>query len=569
MRRVPETLKEAMHVMFGLENARKGMGSVLPAVALMSPMFWIAWIELIYSGDIYLSAAQPTSLQIILAYVASTTAMALMLIVYGCFPRKVEPWLQNRWVVIGAGAAAGLATLLSLLTGSFVATVATGVFTSVLAARFGLLFSQVGPKAALFSIIVAQILASFVYGYVLALPAAWKPPLLCLLPFMSAFCSLLDGGKLHYEVPGPMQGVTRGFLRFVVAIALFSIAINIVRGFYPSTIEMDTFAEARGNSSVLFFFVKMGLACVVLFLPTKTNLGKLCYFGFVALAFLTLPLPLFGLGSSFTLETFGCVNALLNVVTWSLFAGIAYKSGRSPVRLFGWGWGGMSLGSVVGWLIGFGLYAAGVGGSMMTAIEVVLLGVMLISCVLVVTWQVVDGLFDPIDEDASDEVADRSIAGREDMADSGAGGEPGAGGSGDAPGSGGAPGASGAGDVPGVGASADGAPDAKSAGEAAGSTNWENGVTAGATMADDAESRPRRAGRWRRAALSMAADRGLSSRESEVFELLLKGYTKQRIAEELFIAYNTVRSHVRNIYSKCDAHSQQDLINLFETEYLS
>ena len=62
----------------------------------------------------------------------------------------------------------------------------------------------------------------------------------------------------------------------------------------------------------------------------------------------------------------------------------------------------------------------------------------------------------------------------------------------------------------------------------------------------------------------MAADRDLSERERDVFELLLKGYTKNRAAEELCISYNTVRSHVRNIYVKCDAHSQQDLIDGLE-----
>ena len=497
------------------DNARKGMGSVLPAIALMSPMFWIAWIELIYSGEIYVGDVVPGSFEIIIAYVVSTTAMASMLVLYGFFPRKVEPLLQNRWVVLAAGVLATLATWTSMATGHLVFTALTGVFTSVLAARFGLLFAQVNPKAAMLSIIVSQILASFVYGYVLALPSVWKPLLLCLLPFMSAFCSLLDGGQLHYDSPGPMKGITKGFLRFVLAIALFSIAINIVRGFYPSTIEMDTFAEARGNSSVLFFFVKMGLACVVLFLPTKTNLGKLCYFGFVLLAFLTLPLPLSGLGSSFTLETFGCINALLNVVAWSLFAGIAYKSGRSPIRLFGWGWGSMALGSVLGWVIGFGLYATGVDGSMMTTVEIILLGVMLLSCIFVATWQVVDSLFDPIDDDSPLAVGDRTIADRDELAMI-------------------------------VAEDREGAADAASA--------------------DEEHRGP---GRWKRAALEMAADKGLSSREQDVFMMLLKGHTKQRIAEELFIAYNTVRSHVRSIYTKCDAHSQQDLITQFEADYLS
>ena len=62
----------------------------------------------------------------------------------------------------------------------------------------------------------------------------------------------------------------------------------------------------------------------------------------------------------------------------------------------------------------------------------------------------------------------------------------------------------------------------------------------------------------------MAGDHDLSPRETDVLEQLLKGHTKKRISEELCISYNTVRSHVRNIYAKCDAHSQQDLIDAFD-----
>ena len=89
----------------------------------------------------------------------------------------------------------------------------------------------------------------------------------------------------------------------------------------------------------------------------------------------------------------------------------------------------------------------------------------------------------------------------------------------------------------------------------------------GATEAQGSEDRPQ-LGRWKKAVRDMAFDQQLSSRESDVLELLLKGYSKQHIAEDLFIAYNTVRSHVRNIYTKCDVHNQQELIVRFETRYL-
>jgi ATP/maltotriose-dependent transcriptional regulator MalT len=42
----------------------------------------------------------------------------------------------------------------------------------------------------------------------------------------------------------------------------------------------------------------------------------------------------------------------------------------------------------------------------------------------------------------------------------------------------------------------------------------------------------------------------LSEREMEVFKLLENGLSNQEIAEQLFISMNTVKAHLKSIYSK-------------------
>ena len=42
----------------------------------------------------------------------------------------------------------------------------------------------------------------------------------------------------------------------------------------------------------------------------------------------------------------------------------------------------------------------------------------------------------------------------------------------------------------------------------------------------------------------------LSKREKEILQLLIEGYPTKQIASELFIAFDTVRSHLKNIYMK-------------------
>lgn len=54
----------------------------------------------------------------------------------------------------------------------------------------------------------------------------------------------------------------------------------------------------------------------------------------------------------------------------------------------------------------------------------------------------------------------------------------------------------------------------------------------------------------------------LSEREAEVVDLIVRGNTVPRIAEQLFISENTVRTHTKRIYAKLDVHKKQELIDL-------
>jgi LuxR family maltose regulon positive regulatory protein len=52
----------------------------------------------------------------------------------------------------------------------------------------------------------------------------------------------------------------------------------------------------------------------------------------------------------------------------------------------------------------------------------------------------------------------------------------------------------------------------------------------------------------------------LSDRELQVLRLLTTPMTSTEIAEELFIAPSTVRSHIKNIYSKLDVHRRAESV---------
>lgn len=55
----------------------------------------------------------------------------------------------------------------------------------------------------------------------------------------------------------------------------------------------------------------------------------------------------------------------------------------------------------------------------------------------------------------------------------------------------------------------------------------------------------------------------LTSRETEVMELIVRGNSVSRIAEILVVSENTIRTHSKRIYSKLSIHKKQDLLDLY------
>ncbi|MEG0662420.1 MAG: helix-turn-helix transcriptional regulator, partial [Anaerovoracaceae bacterium] len=62
------------------------------------------------------------------------------------------------------------------------------------------------------------------------------------------------------------------------------------------------------------------------------------------------------------------------------------------------------------------------------------------------------------------------------------------------------------------------------------------------------------------AALSFAKVCGLSNREIDVLLLINEGKSNPQIAEELFIAENTVKRHISNIFKKTESSSRYELL---------
>jgi DNA-binding CsgD family transcriptional regulator len=61
---------------------------------------------------------------------------------------------------------------------------------------------------------------------------------------------------------------------------------------------------------------------------------------------------------------------------------------------------------------------------------------------------------------------------------------------------------------------------------------------------------------------------GLSPREEEVVELVVRGYTNRRISQTLFISEHTVQRHLSNIFEKVGVRTRKNLLKRLYFENL-
>lgn len=61
----------------------------------------------------------------------------------------------------------------------------------------------------------------------------------------------------------------------------------------------------------------------------------------------------------------------------------------------------------------------------------------------------------------------------------------------------------------------------------------------------------------------------LTDRENEIVDLLLTGRTYKMIAEELYLSQNTIKTHIKNIYSKYNVNSKVELIKALQKMHIT
>lgn len=537
-----------------------------PALKLVGFGFYYAWIWVSYNSNVLVFPSAASDLPpdtISLTYLVSTLALGVALVLLSLVRPLTRRLVGSNLLLIAVAVVVGAATVGTYASSSLgadanlyliVSAALTGAGTSVIVLRFGVVYSKALAREAAMYTAASFVFAAMIYFMAVGLPDPVGMVFTALLPVLAVVSTLTnpewsdegEGGRPEGPVP-----LRRFFVRLLVAVAVFSVVVGVSRGF---SVPHSSISSLNADGALIIFStaVVAGVLFVVVgLLRRQFDVSRLYYPIIIAVAAGILVTPLLGgtgFGSQFITVAYNCFV----LVIWCLLAYVAYSSRLSPILVFGLGRGASALGTTFGWLAGLEIVRSQGDGSLsLEVVSVAMVFALLVVSMLVLNDRLIGDALRPeerIRGDAAEVPAQ------------------GAGSAGEA-------------------AFADrrGAEDRRSAADGEGA--WDGGTGrsgasemgevgemggAGASLADGspggAAAGERRSGPYRMRCDAVAEHYGLSPRERDVFDLLVRGRSIDYIAQNLTISFNTAKSHIRHIYVKADVHSRQELIDLIDRE---
>ena len=539
-----------------------------PALKLVGFGFYYAWIWVSYNSNVLVFPSAASDLPpdtISLTYLVSTLALGVALVLLSLVRPLTRRLVGSNLLLIAVAVVVGAATVGTYASSSLgadanlyliVSAALTGAGTSVIVLRFGAVYSKAPAREAAMYTAASFVFAAMIYFMAVGLPDPVGMVFTALLPVLAVVSTLTNPEWSDEGEGGTPRG--SGSPAEVLREAARGRGGLLRRGGRLARVFRAPFlhqlAERRRRAHHLQHCgsgrgaVRGGGAAA----PPVRCEAAWYYPIIIAVAAGILVTPLLGgtgFGSQFITVAYNCFV----LVIWCLLAYVAYSSRLSPILVFGLGRGASALGTTFGWLAGLEIVRSqGDGGLSLEVISVAMVFALLVVSMLVLNDRLIGDALRP-EERLRGDAAEIPAQG------AGSAGET---------------------------ALADrrGAEDRGSA-VADGEGAWDGGVGrgeagemgevgemggAGASLADgspgDAAMGERRPGPYRMRCDAVAERYGLSPRERDVFDLLVRGRSIDYIAQNLTISFNTAKSHIRHIYVKTDVHSRQELIDLIDRE---
>lgn len=540
---------------------------------------WWAWIWLCYNSTeimrMFPAGVQTSS--VLQMYLFSTAGIAGSMFVAACAWKTLTRLIDLRTFVVGVPALASLFTLLlgfSVIMGAgpfFIsAALLTGVGTSVLCLKAGRIYGSISLGDSLTAGGISLLFAAFLYFVGVGIPPELRLFFIAALPLISALL-LTMGNPDPFPAADDNAGesVARGsfewraYRKLVAAAAIVAFTVGVGKGIASMIGNVDLFA--RSGTITVFCVGLIAVAIVAVVNRGDAVRGaRSVYSGLIVLGIAMMLATCFGFDISFLSIGKECL--------WMVFscfmAYLAFRYDFSAVRVFGIGQGAYFTASLVGWATGAALQPYYQDGVVRMGVGMVLAFLVVLVLVYVFPENDLKRIMARSVDSEAEAARVRLAAAAAPACPAGAcatcpaNGVPASFGA-PAPGEGAAlagQAADGEGDAGAAAApQASAAPQSPAAAPAAQQPPFAQPVAnmfGAAGASDPAEPVPA-------AVPGNPADPvyGLSTRELEILDLFAQGRSANWIAEHLTISKNTVRTHLRAIYSKLDVHSRQELLD--------
>ena len=528
--------------------------SYLPFGRLTAASFWVAWITVVFSGDIVVTASLNAYETTTLILLGATFGMGFAMVAGACFPKTT-------WRIITSAKAMGVIGAICSLTTcimgyeAFVApplfactTLLSGMTLSFLVLRCAIVFAETTTRTAAIFTGACGLSGVLIYA-LFSMAAQFHSPfqiliMSALLPIFGTITSFLERDSLETELlrDEATERLTPSFWRVVAFMAIISFTLSVVRGFYPRLIDPIQFASSRADAAILLAL------CFVLFLSVVTTrkneyaFGSLFYWLFIIAVAIMVPVVMLGSFSSYSGSLATVSKGVLFLAAWNFLSLWSYKTGMSAVRVFGFGFGSTMIAAFVGYTTG-NLAGAVISTSYGTVFESAVLLICVILAMFLLRIRDLQGVLTPSLEmmksldfgnNTNTDVFYNTLSVSRETE-----------------------------------VSSEQALDLEED-----TRKHVEEIKADSEPPQLSESTPEKSidnkpGRFKLRCNLIAEEFGLTPREADVFFLLAKHLEVKAIADELCVSFNTARTHVRHIYAKLEVHNRRELDELIDTYDMS
>lgn len=495
------------------------IGTRWPNLQYLSFGLYGAWILIsVSSGElIFLSEAAGLEASLGVMYFSSGVPLTICLIGAALLDAFFQPLIEKGPLTLVMGLlASGCSFFLAVggLDGGgivlfVICGVGTGLGTAFVCLRVGYVTSRLNGAKALLTIGSAALLSHLVFFAFKGVSGIAAVILVSLLPMLAVLCSFCIPEET--QVDGRIEDeIDIGFLpkgyfrRLVSAVLVLSLAVGVVKGMGAvSSDAMRTVDTSSTESLVTVFLLLLGMFAIAVSLSRKNfNVSKLYLPCGLLLVAGALLAPLVGGFSPLQVMVVNVFYNLFVVVVWCLLVDLAGRTTLTSTRVFGFGRGASALGTTVGQAFVLLGHNLLFGDPGFYAGLFAVMGVLIVlTMTLVLSEQTIEQA-----------LAKTMITG----------------------------------------------------GKARTAAVSESDDSQGSATGFD-EDHVRFEGRWKHACQSIADERKLTVRESEVLALLSRGRAIGYVSEELGISYNTSKGYAKSVYAKLGVHSRQELIDLVES----